>query len=85
LQAAVQTAIKQAIRKERARVGGKAAADEPAEEVSAPHKYILIGLHTCGDLAHKVLFFSPKRVLDELVDHLPSSHWASSFFVFPLT
>ncbi|ELR23314.1 uncharacterized protein ACA1_068980 [Acanthamoeba castellanii str. Neff] len=53
---AVQTAIKQAIRKERARVGGEAAAaDEPAEDDSAPHKYILIGLHTCGDLAHKVV------------------------------
>lgn len=55
-EAAVQTAIKQAIRKERARVGGEAAAaDEPAEDDSAPHKYILIGLHTCGDLAHKVV------------------------------
>ena len=61
-------------------MGGKAAADEPAEEDSAPHKYILIGLHTCGDLAHKVLFFFPKRVLEEHCG--PPTKFSLGFFVF---
>lgn len=59
--------------------GEAAAADEPAEDDSAPHKYILIGLHTCGDLAHKVRFFLPPKGSQWALWATNQEHWASSF------
>ena len=49
--ASVQAAIKQAIRKKEKARG---ADEQVVDDDGASHKYILIGLHTCGDLAHKV-------------------------------